>query len=234
MTTAATAIATDLATATELLKASETELVIFDCDGVLVDSERMEVEVLAEVLTWFNIERQPESILQHTRGGSLQQLEDAIAAIYGQPLPKDFKDRYRQHQLGVLADVKALPGAHDAVEAAGERRCVASGGPMDKMTVTLHANELWDLFAPNIFSCYDIGSHKPEPDIYLHAAAAMGVDPTRCVAIEDSEFGVMAAAAAKMFVIGLARDTEVSDLTRAGATVTMESMNNVAELLGAR
>lgn len=226
--------AAELMAEIEAVAAFAPDLVIFDCDGVLVDSERMEVEVLRGVLGWFDIEREPETILTHTRGGSLDQLQEAIAKIYGQPLPDDFKDRYRAHQLSLLGDVLTLPGAAQSVEAAGERRCVASGGPMEKMEVTLKANRLWEVFAPNIFSCYDIDSHKPEPDIYLHAAKAMGVEPNRCLAIEDSVFGVTAAASADMFVIGLARDVEAADLVEAGATVTVQSMTETALLLSAR
>jgi len=219
------------AAALAILDSLKPELVIFDCDGVLVDTERMEVSVLAEALSWYGIDHDAALILEQSRGGSLARLQLAIEEIHGEPLPEDFADRYRAHQLTVLPKVPAIEGAVEAIEAAGSNRCVASGGPMYKMEVTLKATDLWDHFAPNIFSCYDIDSHKPEPDIYLHAAAALGIEPARCLVIEDSATGVRASATAGMFVIGLARDTVPASLLDAGAQITVPTMVEASALI---
>lgn len=206
-----------------------TELVIFDCDGVLVDSERMEPLVLADALNWLGIDADAERLHAGNRGGALADLMAVVEQLHGEPLPTDYVQRYRAHQLEVLEGVSMIPGARRAVEAAGSKRCVASGGPMAKMEVTLGAADLWDFFAPHIFSCYEIDSHKPQPDIYLHACAVMGVAPGLCVAVEDSVNGVTAATSAGVPVIGLARDTQPAELLAAGAYRVADCMDEVAK-----
>jgi beta-phosphoglucomutase-like phosphatase (HAD superfamily) len=214
-------------------------LVIFDCDGVLVDSERMEVDTLAEALTWLDLDdaEPPDAAELHdrNRGGKLADLLTLVEATTGRPVPDGFEARYRQLQLARLRSVEPVPGAHAAVAAAaGLPRCVVSGGPMQKMEVSLVATGLWDSFAPDIFSCYDLGDHKPSPGIYLHALARFDAAPGRCLAIEDSPNGVAAAAAAGVPVVGLARDTDPVALAAAGAGRTVASMHEFADLLATR
>jgi HAD superfamily hydrolase (TIGR01509 family) len=205
-------------------------LVIFDCDGVLVDSERMEVGTIAAAGAWLGAELDAQAIHERHRGGVFAELFASIERASGAPLPDGFPERYRELQLSRLESVELVPGAESVVGhvvSQGLDRCIVSGGPMVKMEVTLKATGLWDQFAPHIFSCYDITDHKPSPGIYLHAMSAFGVVATDCVAIEDSTNGVRAAAAAQVPVIGLARDTTPADLIAAGATVTVASMHDV-------
>lgn len=103
---------------------------------------------------------------------------------------------------------------------------------MAKMEVTLEVTGLWDAFAPHIYSCYDLGTHKPEPGVYLHAAARLGVPAAACVALEDSPTGVRAAANAGMQVIGLARDVEADALLAAGAHRTVSDLSEVPDHWG--
>lgn len=205
-------------------------LVIFDCDGVLVDSERLEPGTLAEALTWVGSELDAVALHDRHRGGVLADIFADVEADLGGPLPDDFGTRYRALQFERLGRVDAVPGAPevvDAVVAAGLPRCVVSGGPMDKMRVSLDATGLWPSFDPHIYSCYDLGDHKPSPGIYLHALRTFGVDASDALAIEDSVNGVTAAAGAGVRVIGLARDTDADDLRRAGATEIVTSMHDV-------
>lgn len=212
-------------------------LVVFDCDGVLVDSERMEVGTLAEALAWVGADLDPVAVHERHRGGMLARLVATIEDHLAEPVPAWFVPRYRELQLARLRSVEPVPGAIDtvaAVAAAGVARCVVSGGPMAKMEVSLGATGLWDAFAPDIFSCYDIGDHKPSPGIYLHALRMLGVDAADAVAVEDSVTGVAAAVAAGVAVIGLARDTPAADLLAAGASVTAATMSDVGEALAGR
>jgi beta-phosphoglucomutase-like phosphatase (HAD superfamily) len=210
------------------------ELVIFDCDGVLVDSERMEVGTIAEALTWVGCGLDAAALHERNRGGELANLLAMIEEDLGAPLPDWFVDRYRELQFDRLTRVEVVPGAHEAVAAAvaaGLSRCVVSGGPTGKMRASLGATGLWDAVAPHIFSCYDIADHKPSPGIYLHAIARFGVDPAACLAVEDSVNGVAAATAAGVPVIGLARDTNPDELVAAGAASTVATMHEFATLL---
>jgi beta-phosphoglucomutase-like phosphatase (HAD superfamily) len=213
------------------------ELVIFDCDGVLVDSERKEVGTLREALRWLDCDRAAARLHDQNRGGVIADLLAIVADHTGQPTPDWFMARYRDLQFERLRSVEAVPGARTAVEvvvAAGLPRCVVSGGPMGKMETSLGATGLWDAFAPHLFSCYDIGDHKPSPGIYHHALAQFGVEPGRCLAIEDSVTGVTAGHAAGVPVVGLARDTASDDLLRAGAERTVASMHEFAALVADR
>ncbi len=214
------------------------KLVIFDCDGVLVDAEAMEAGTLDVALRSAGLpagERIDVAALHaRNRGGTLAGLLDLVASELDLPLPDGFEAHYRAVQLERLASVAIVPGAREAVAAArslGVPRCVASGGPMVKMRVSLGATGLWDEFDPHIFSCYDLGDHKPSPGVYLHALARFGVDAVDALAIEDSRNGVRAAAAAGVRVIGLARETEPDDLVDAGAHETVASMHEVARRL---
>jgi HAD superfamily hydrolase (TIGR01509 family) len=208
-------------------------LIAFDCDGVLVDSERMELDVMTIALAWLDVTETADEILAVNRGGSFANLFAHIERLHGEPLPVDFGHRYRDLQLGMLEEVNAVPGAIEVINAIDLPRCVASGGPMEKMRTTLGATGLWDLFDPHIYSCYDIGAHKPAPDVYLHAAAQFGIAPSACVAIEDSANGAGAAAAAGMHVIGLARDVEPDPLMKAGAAQTVDELVEAIDLIAA-
>lgn len=209
------------------------DLVIFDCDGVLVDSERMEVGTLAEALTWLDCDLDAAELHDRNRGGVIANLLVDVTEHTGRPTPDWFMPRYRELQFRRLRSVEPVPGAPDtvaAVVAAGLRRCVVSGGPMGKMETSLGATGLWESFAPHVYSCYDLGDHKPSPGIYRHALTEFAVDAGGCLAIEDSVTGVTAAHAAGVPVVGLARDTPADDLLAAGASTTVATMHEFAEM----
>ena len=211
-------------------------LVIFDCDGVLVDSERMEVGTLAEALTWVGCDLDAAGLHDRNRGGVLADLFALIEDDLGGPLPDWYEARYRALQIERLHSVDPVPGAPDVVDAvvrAGLPRCVVSGGPMAKMRASLGATGLWEAFDPHLYSCYDIDDHKPSPGIYLHALGVFGAPPTECLAIEDSVNGVRSAAGAGVPVIGHARDTLADDLVAAGAFGTIASMHALTSIIQA-
>lgn len=206
--------------------------VIFDCDGVLVDSERLELGVMIDAFGWLGLDADPQALLERRRGGSHALLLDDIVQLLGRPLPEGFGDRYRARQLEGLKDVEVVPGAPEAIALVPGAKAVASGGPMEKMDITLAATGLRQHFGQHVYSCYDLGSHKPDPQIYLHTARQLGVAPKECVVIEDSVTGVTAAAAAGMWVIGLARDVEPHHLEAAGAATTVDHMAAVPNTWG--
>ena len=210
------------------------ELVIFDCDGVLVDSERLESGTLIEAFTWLGSQLDAAKLHDENRGGKVADLLEQIVAETGRPIPDWFMPRYRELQFDRLRAVTEVPGASDALATVVDlqlQRCVVSGGPMGKMEVSLQATGLWDSLAPNIFSCYDIADHKPSPGIYLHATRHLRVDPQQSLAIEDSIVGVTAASTAGVPVIGLARDVAAAALIAAGAIGTVATMHEFRELL---
>ena len=225
----------DLGHGDERRDAVNAPLVIFDCDGVLVDSERLEVGTIAEALTWVGADLDADALHDHHRGRVLADLFALVEQHIGERLPDWFPTRYRQLQLARLAEVGLVPGADQVVQHVvvnGWRRCVVSGGPAAKMEVSLNACGLWEYFVPHLYSCYDIADHKPSPGIYRHALSVLGVSAEDCVAIEDSVVGVTAAAAAGVPVIGLARDTQPSALLKAGAVTTVSAMADVIAVLG--
>jgi HAD superfamily hydrolase (TIGR01509 family) len=138
-------------------------------------------------------------------------------ADLGRPLPADFTQTFRALLFERLRrDVRPVPGVVAALDALPYPTCVASNGPRAKMDATLGSTGLLDRFEGRIFSAYEVGSFKPEPGLFLHAAAALGADPARCAVVEDSDGGLRAAVAAGMHA--LAYDGHGAGLEAAGAT----------------
>lgn len=212
------------------------DLVIFDCDGVLVDSERLANEVFAAVLEEvcgleFTLEDMFDTFVGHSR---LQCLEK-IGAILGEPPPDELDRRYQQDINQALAQsVEAIRGIDSVLEQLALPACVASSGSHDKMRMTLGKTGLFDYFSGRIFSTSEVERGKPHPDIYLYAAARMGVsDPTRCLVIEDSPIGVSGALAANMTVFGFAELMPAQRLRASGAHRVFDRMADLPELIAA-
>lgn len=210
------------------------ELVIFDCDGVLVDSERVANEVFARVLREvcnleFTLEQMFETFVGHSKAQCLAKIEE----ILGCPPPEEIERRYREDINLALADsVAAIAGIESVLDRLTLPRCVASSGSHDKMRMTLGKTGLIELFGGNIFSTSEVERGKPHPDIYLYAAARMGVaDPARCLVIEDSPVGVTGAVAAGMRVFGFAELMPAHRLQEAGAHRVFERMSDLPALI---
>ncbi len=211
-------------------------LVIFDCDGVLVDSEPISNAVLAQALTRVGLPTSAESALNEFRGLHMRDVVARAEERLGQALPEGWIASYEQERADAFRrSLAPTPGAAEAVRAvsaAGLAVCVASQGRREKTELTLSLTGLRELFgADAVFSAYSVARGKPHPDLFLHAAAAMGARPERCAVIEDTTVGVTAAVAAGMRVLGYAAAGGADALAAAGAEVIM-ALSEVPVRLG--
>lgn len=212
----------------------ELDLIIFDCDGVLVDSERVANIVFADVLREicgleFSLEEMFDTFVGHSKAQCLEKIE----ALTGSPPPDELEQRYREDIEQALAtSVEAIDGIETVLEYISRPYCVASSGSYDKMRLTLGKTGLLEYFDVNIFSTSEVERGKPHPDIYLYAAEKMGVDdPARCLVIEDSPIGVTGAVAAGMQVFGFAELMSEHKLRDAGAHRVFDRMSDLPTLV---
>lgn len=209
-------------------------LVIFDNDGVLVDSERMACGVLADLLTDAGVPTTLEDALREYLGGSLGRAHEIVAERHGVRLPASFDGTYHARLFAAfetdLLPVAGIAGVLDRLDAHGVPYVVASSGTHERIALALRLTGLAERFAGGVYSAQDVARGKPAPDLFAHAAHAAGVDPAACVVIEDSPLGVSAARAAGMRVLGHAALTPRSRLAEADALFT--SMADLPPLLG--
>lgn len=192
----------------------QTRLVIFDCDGVLVDSEPLANAVMAEALTAQGWPMSGAESVARFKGGHMHQVHAALEAQLGRTVSRDWISGFDAACRIALTEVAAVDGIADLIERARQAHisiCVASQGPHEKMAVTLKAAGFDNIFAGRIFSSVDVERPKPAPDLFLHAAQSCGVPPEKCLVIEDSATGVAAARAAGMKVIYLNAAGDVID-----------------------
>jgi HAD superfamily hydrolase (TIGR01509 family) len=211
-----------------------TRTVIFDCDGVLVDTERISNTVLAGLLTQAGLPTTFEDCLRDYRGRSMPSVLALAAQRHGAPLPEDISERYYAEVKLVFArELQPVPGVIAALDRIALPSCVASSGPHHKMAMTLRRTGLWERFEGRIFSATEVRHGKPAPDLFLHAARTMGFDPASTAVVEDSVPGVEAACAAGMRALAFARDTDAGELAAAGG-VPFADMTELPELLTRR
>ena len=210
-----------------------TELVIFDSDGVLVDSEGIANAVLAQAATSEGAAISAEESLRLFRGLKMADCIVEIERRSGRRVRDGFVSDVRSATaLAFETDLTAIEGIHAALAAITIPVCVVSNGPMSKLTHTLGLTKLLDRFEGRIFSAYDVGCWKPDPGLFLHAARMMGADPSRCVVVEDSLSGVRAAKAAGMRVLGFAGgDVEAERELAAECACVFHRMNELQALL---
>jgi HAD superfamily hydrolase (TIGR01509 family) len=206
------------------------ELIIFDCDGVLVDSEPVANRLMAENLTRHGLPMTTAQSMDIFVGMSMTGVE-AKARGLGAELPEDWvAGVYRETYAALAQGVDAIPGIADLLDrldAAGRRYCVASNGSLEKMRITLGGTGLLPRFEARMYSAHELGIAKPDPGLFLHAASAQGVDPSRCLVIEDSASGAEGAARAGMACLGYAPHGDGAALSQHGAII-MRGMNEVA------
>ncbi|WP_372624167.1 HAD-IA family hydrolase [Falsiroseomonas sp.] len=179
------------------------EAVIFDCDGTLVDSEGLQAEVFAELLAGHGWKQEPAEILVAFRGRRLATCIAELEARFG-ALRHDFEAAFRARSAELLRTrLCEIEGAAALLGALPHPACVASNAPRAKIELCLEMTGLARFFAGRVFSAYEVGAWKPAPDLFLHAAAAMGTPAARCLVVEDSAAGVEAARAAGMKVVAL-------------------------------
>jgi HAD superfamily hydrolase (TIGR01509 family) len=179
------------------------ELVIFDCDGVLVDSERLAVRVDVAMLAELGWDLTEADVVERFVGRSDGDMRRDIEAHLGRELPDDWDGSFAQaYRDTFAAELTAVDGVEAALDAIGLPQCVASSGSHDKMRFTLGLTGLYERFDGRIFSGDEVDRGKPAPDLFLHAAARLGAAPEACVVVEDSRYGVAAARAAGMRSFG--------------------------------
>ncbi|MBK8458576.1 MAG: HAD family hydrolase [Phyllobacteriaceae bacterium] len=181
------------------------DLVIFDCDGVIVDSEIIAATVEAEMLAEAGVAIAAEDIMARYAGLTFRDILLSVERDAQVPLSASLLDRcHAEVDRRLATELNAIDGVERAIASAGERFCIASNSNADRIAMMLRKTGLADLFDGNIYSAFDVpnGKPKPAPDVFLHAARAMGAEPARTIVIEDSVHGVKAAKAAGMRVIG--------------------------------
>ena len=180
-------------------------LVIFDCDGVLVDSELIASHVLADALSEAGYKCPPADCLGRFLGRDMTMVVDMVEAETGRRLAKDFLDSVQERTFAAFRRaLKPVPGVHAALAGLDQQICVASSGKPEKIALSLALTGLDRFFDGRVFSASMVARAKPAPDLFLHAAAAMAVAPDCCLVIEDSPAGIEAARAAGMRVLGFA------------------------------
>ncbi|MER5947969.1 HAD family hydrolase [Streptomyces sp. NPDC001904] len=209
------------------------ELVMFDCDGVLVDSERLAVAVQVALGGELGRPLTAQDVVARFIGRSHADIRAQVAARLGEERAALWSKRFEElHREAVDSGLVAVDGIREALDGITLPTCVASSGSHDKMRHTLGRTGLYDHFAGRIFSASEVGRGKPAPDLFLHAARRMGVDPAACAVIEDSGPGVRAARSAGMRSFGYAGGLTPAGQLEGVDTVVFHDMRELPALLG--
>jgi len=210
------------------------DLVIFDCDGVLVDTERLAVRVDVQVLEQLGWVMTEAEVVERFVGLSDATIREAIEAHTGRRLADNWEQEFKHLYRSSFAEsLTAVDGVVEALDGITLRTCVASSGSHDKMRFTLGLTGLLERFEGRMFSVTEVERGKPAPDLFLHAASRMGVPPAACAVVEDSRFGVEAARAAGMRAFGYAGGLTPAHLLAGSGTVVFTDMRELPRLLGA-
>jgi HAD superfamily hydrolase (TIGR01509 family) len=208
------------------------DLVIFDCDGVVVDSERIVFDVFGSFIRSLGVHLTEAETREEFLGRTLAECMKIVERFRGSPAPPGSLERYTADRDRVLREqVRAVKGIREVLEALPIPFCIASSGGYDKMRITLGATQLMPFFEGRLFSATEVGRGKPAPDIFLFAAERMGASPARTAVVEDTVNGVLAGSAAGMTVFGYVDLTPAEKLIEAGATRTFDDMRALPALL---
>ncbi len=215
------------------------DLVIFDCDGVLIDSEVISNRTTVAALNALGYPISEDEALRKFTGRSYASIQKDIELDWGRPLPRNFEADVQQATLDEMAtSLVAIGGVGDALSRLDRARCVASSSSLEWISGGLRKTGLIDHFDPHLFSASMVENGKPAPDIFLHAARQMGTPPERALVIEDSVPGVTAAVAAGMRVIGFTGGTHIIDkpghaaqLSTVGASLVIDDMRTLSDLI---
>jgi len=209
-------------------------LVIFDCDGVLVDSERLSHVVLQQMLAESGVALSFEDTVLRFMGNSIPACMAAVSELLGNSLPPDFFTRFaRRTRAAFEESLTPVPGVEQVLASLATQYCVASNGDHAKVRFTLGHTGLLGRFEGRIFTADDVAHPKPAPDLFLHAARMLSADPGRTTVVEDTPTGIAAAKAAGMKAIGFAAMTPAARLQAAGADAVAVTMAEVRLLLAA-
>jgi HAD superfamily hydrolase (TIGR01509 family) len=214
------------------------EAILFDCDGVLVDSETITNQVIANTLNAYGASVTIEQAMDAFLGRSLRESGDVVARLIGKQPPESFfTDFLRERDAALALRVEAVPGVAAvvaALQAAKRPFAVASGADVHKMGITLGRTQLLHAFEGRMFGSDHVKHSKPAPDVYLFAAKALGADPRRCAVVEDTPTGTRAgvAAGATVFAYAGAAHSDANAFLAAGATAVFSDMVALPGLLG--
>ncbi|MEM8567100.1 MAG: HAD family hydrolase [Bacteroidota bacterium] len=205
--------------------------VIFDCDGVLVDSVDLSIKLLVQTAQAQGLNLEYNFAFERFGGSSLRSAFDYIEEQTGKPLPKSSEGQYRQMTYEVFKkELKSIDGIQYALEQLNIPFCTASGGPLEKIKLNLKLTNLIEYFEGRIFSSYEINSWKPDPGIFSHAAKKMGFRPDECLVIEDSIDGVNAALSGGFQVFGYVPSLERNNLSSFGIKL-FHKMNSLPDII---
>ena len=213
------------------------ELIIFDCDGVLIDSEVISARQLIAELKGYGVDMDMAFVSRHFLGRSYPVVLREVRERWGVALPDHFETDYRNRLLAAFArDLAAMPDVHEAVSALRLPYCLATSSSPERMRKSLAITGLSPLFEGRAFTASEVARGKPAPDLFLHAAARMGADPAACVVIEDSLNGVRAGLAAGMQVWRFTGGSHLAglDLTPPDDAVPHATFTSFADLMAAR
>jgi HAD superfamily hydrolase (TIGR01509 family) len=214
--------------------ADPVKLVIFDCDGVLVDSELLAVEVDVQVLGELGWRLTAAEVIERFVGRSETHMLAEIEKHLGRELPPDWQRRYQHlYRDAFAARLVAVDGILEALDQIELPTCVASSGDHERMRQTLGLTGLYERFAGRIFSATEVAKGKPAPDLFLYAADRMGVPAAACIVVEDSRWGVQAARAANMRALAYAGGVTAADVLSGPGTTVFEDMRDLPGLIAA-
>ncbi len=207
-------------------------LIIFDCDGVLIDSEILSARVDCEMLREIGYESTPEDLAQRYAGFTTQRIFELIGEELGRAVPDDLVDRaLEETDRRLESEVEKIAGVHEMLDRLDHPRCVCSNSRSDRLRVSLGRVGLWDRFRPYVYSAREVaeGRGKPAPDVFLYAAKIFETDPSDTLVVEDSTTGVTAGVAAGMRVIGFTGASHSwqghgEALMEAGATTVIDRL----------
>ena len=209
------------------------ELVIFDCDGVLIDSERLSVRLDVMMFGELGWPMSEAEVIERFIGRSDRDTRAAIEAHLGRPLPDGWDEPFKPMYAELFAaELTPVDGVLEALDAITLPSCVASSATHEHLQRMLGLTGLYERFAGRIFSSDDVARGKPAPDVFLHAAAQMSARPSGCVAVEDSRAGVQAARAAGMRVLAYAGGLTPAQMLEGPNTVVFHDMRELPSLLG--
>jgi HAD superfamily hydrolase (TIGR01509 family) len=209
-----------------------TRLVIFDCDGVLVDSEPIAIRIDVEMCAEVGLMVSALEVIERFVGRSPEVLVQAVEERLGHPPPEGWEERGEERlRRAFEAELRPVAGIEQALDEIEVPGCVASSSPPARLRFKLELTGLYERFAGRIFSAVEVANGKPAPDLFLHAAARMGATPADCVVVEDSRYGVQAARAAGMRALAYAGGVTPRHVLEGPGTVVFDDMRALPQLL---
>ena len=204
--------------------------VIFDLDGILVDSEELCNQAFLDLLP--QLDETPEILTRRYRGLKLSQIMSDLEKRTGEKLPRTFEAVYRKRVSALFSThLRPIDGVIEMLESLTLPKCIASSGPRPKIQEALTVSGLAKFFGDHVFSSYEVNSWKPDPGLFLHAASTMGFSPVHCAVVEDSSVGIRAALAAGMTAFYYRPDSDVTVVEGAISFTEMSRLHRLLELV---